>query len=69
MLRFIIKRQISDRYSELKSEHLETILVECKELEDILLRGGVGMNEYDHSSLVGVELVNNAGLSPKSMIE
>lgn len=45
MLRFIIKRQISDRYSELKSEHLETILVECKELEDILLRGGVGMNE------------------------
>lgn len=60
MLRFILKREINDRYSELKSEYLETILIKCEELENMLIRGGKGMNEYDYTSLVGVEIVIDA---------
>ena len=57
MIRFVIRRKVLDRHSGLESERLETLDCECPELQSALMRGGYGMNEYDHSSLVGVELL------------
>lgn len=57
MIRFVIRREVLDRHSGLESERLETLDCKCPELQIALMRGGYGMNEYDHSSLVGVELL------------
>jgi hypothetical protein len=57
MIRLIIKRKILDRHSDLASESFETIDCECPELEAVLQRGGAGMNSYDYSQLVGVEVI------------
>jgi hypothetical protein len=59
MIRFVIRRKILDRHSGLESERLETIDCECPELQSALMRGGYGMNEYDYSQLVGVELLQD----------
>lgn len=56
MLRFILKRTVSDRHSGLQSEHFETVDIDVPELQALLLRGGSGMDEYDFTQLVGVEI-------------
>jgi hypothetical protein len=57
MLRFIIRRQMHDRYSGLTTDGLETIDCECPELEAVLRGGGSGQEEYDHRSVAGVEVL------------
>ena len=60
MLRFVIRRKVLDRHSGLESDQLETLDCECLELQSALMRGGYGMNEYDYSQLVGVEVLPDA---------
>ena len=56
MLRLILKRKLSVRHSGLQSEHFETVDIGVPELQALLLRGGSGMEEYDFTHLVGVEI-------------
>ena len=56
MLRFILKRKVSDRHSGAVTEHFETIDIDAPDLQALLLRGGSGMDEYDFTQLVGVEI-------------
>lgn len=58
MIRFILKRKTSSRHSGLETEDFETLDVECGLLQAALQRGGHGMDEYDHTELVGVEILN-----------
>ena len=57
MLRFVIRRRMLDAANGLSSEGIETLDIECQELEKVLLGGGYGENQYDYRELVGVEFL------------
>lgn len=57
MLRFIIRRKINDRHSGLQSEGLETLDVDCPDLERVLCGGGQDQEAYDYREVAGVEVL------------
>jgi hypothetical protein len=59
MLRFIIRHKSLDKYNGLNSERLETVDVQCHELEKVLSGGGFDVDAYDYRELVGVEILQN----------
>lgn len=61
MLRFIIKRHITDNISGLRKTLLETVDIDVPTLEKILSGGGWGENGSDSRELVGVEVLKTEG--------
>jgi hypothetical protein len=57
MLRFVIRRKLLDRNSGLQSESLETLDVNCPELERVLRGGKVRQEDYDYREVAGVEIL------------
>jgi hypothetical protein len=57
MIRFILKRVIKNNISGLESEYFETLDLKLPELENRLLWGGCGEQSYDHTKLIGVEIL------------
>lgn len=55
MLRFIIKRKEKDQNNGLERETIETMDIECDELEAILVGGGYSETGYDYREVAGVE--------------
>lgn len=60
MIRFILKREVSDRYSGAEYEQLYTVDVNVPELERELTRGGLSQEAYEIVSLVGAEVRSDA---------
>ena len=58
MVRFIIKRKFKDNNDGFESESFRTIDLDVPELEQALNCGGFGPSGYDHSDLVGIEIIN-----------
>lgn len=59
MLRFILKRKFSDRHSGCEGEDLMTMDLQINALEIVLRSGGFGMDEYERTELVGVEIIGD----------
>lgn len=57
MLRIIIRRRMLSRLSTLDTCELETLDVNCPELEAVLRGGGQGPDEYDYRQVAGVEVL------------
>lgn len=57
MLRAIIRNKVKDKYSGGEWENIETIDVNCPELESILSSGGYGDGGYQIAQLVGIEVL------------
>ena len=57
MLRIIIQRKMLDRYSGLATDELETLDIDCPELERVLTGGGFSEGHYDYRKAIGVEVL------------
>jgi hypothetical protein len=66
MIRFILKHE--NRYGGYVSDDLETLDVDCPELEKVLTRGGYGGGpdggDFDRTRLIGAEV--RPGAAPSS---
>jgi hypothetical protein len=60
MIRFFIRRKFRDAISGLESDELESITIDCPQVEAVLTSGGYGENGYDHRQVVGAEVVVDA---------
>jgi hypothetical protein len=61
MIRFVLRRHTADRHSGAKRSEIETLDVECPELEKVLTRGGYDQDSYDFTLLEGAEVRINKG--------
>lgn len=57
MIRFILKRRIKDEWNGLYTEQIETFDLDLPLLEERMMRGGYGERSFDHTELLGIEVV------------
>lgn len=57
MIRIIIRRRMLSRMSTLATNELETLDVDCPELEAVLTGGGQGPDQYDYREVAWVEVL------------
>ncbi len=60
MLRFILVRRQYSAYDDRRSETFETVDVDVPEIEQRLRAGGYGESGFDQTSMVGVEIIEEA---------
>jgi hypothetical protein len=60
MLRFIFKQQIANAQSNMHHETLHTLVANIPLVEALLCHGGYGPDGYDLTTLVGVEVCEDA---------
>jgi hypothetical protein len=60
MLRFIFKQQIVDANIGMNNETIHSVVVNVPIVEGLLCRGGSGEMGFDHTSLLGIEIVKDA---------
>lgn len=58
MLRAIIRTKIKDQYNGAEYEGLQTVDIDCPDLENLLNVGGMSENGYHIAELVGVEIIH-----------
>ena len=57
MLRFILKRSLKNVYEGAILTHHTTLDVDCPELEQKLASGGTGLDRFDITSVLDVEIL------------
>lgn len=59
MLRAVIRYKVKDQYNGAEYQRLQTLEIDCPELETVLRDGGMSESGYSITELVGVEVVND----------